>query len=776
MQRFWTQNLKKPSDLLDFETRLSRLDTIDGSSGGEISITVPTTWSALASDIMAQKYLHKIDDTSFESDARQVCARLAKAWSFWGWELGYFDDDESRIFEDEIIYALLNQMAAPNSPQWFNTGLYHSYGIDGESLGHWFVDDSDGLAYPSSNAYERPQAHACFIQSVKSDLVRAGGLMDLWSREARLFKLGSGTGTNFSMIPGHGEPLAGGGIASGLMGFLKVGDASAGAIRSGGVTRRAAKMVILDIDHPDIIPFIDWKLEEERKVAALIKGSEVLASQPLSIGQIPFKIFDGDFNGEAYASVSGQNSNNSVRISGDFFKALKNKKKWSLRRRTDDQVVKEVEADSLWLRLCQAAWECADPGIQYSDSINFFHTCKSDGEILASNPCSEYLFLDDTGCNLASINLLSHYNTETKEFDAAGFIHACQVWTSVLDITVSMAQYPSQLIAERSHRYRTLGLGYANLGGLLMAAGIAYDSDEGRNIAAVMTSLMTASAYEQSIELAKKLGPFPAYKDNKKHLLKVLEVHAKLTNGEAQGFDDVSFQPISRDDIPDSFKSLHQSAIRSWERVQKNAKEFGVRNAQVTAIAPTGTIGLLMDCDTTGIEPDYALVKHKKLVGGGSKIITNKVFEKGLETLGYDEVQIEKIKQAVSKSGDITDAPELKKEHFAVFKTSLGTNSLSPMAHLKMVAACTPFVSGGISKTINLPNSASSEDISSLYLEAYHMGVKSISLYRDGCKLSQPLTAQSGSLLKCPKCGKKSLVPAGTCHKCENCGESTSCS
>lgn len=800
MRRLWTEKLGNPQDGLTFESRLSRLETIDGTRGSEINVHVPSSWSVLASDILAQKYLRYMNDKERENHALQVCKRMASAWSYWGWELGYFEDEESRIFEDEILFALLRQMAAPNSPQWFNTGLYHSYGIEGESLGHWYID-ADGMAHPSSNTYERPQAHACFIQSVKSDLVRPGGLMDLWAREARLFKLGSGTGTNFSCVPGAGEPLPGGGLASGVMGFLKVGDASAGAIRSGGITRRAAKMVILDMDHPDILKFIAWKLEEERKVAALIAGSNYLAREikssfadklsnelpaPLadelmwrkSKGEsdIPLTIFDGDFNGQAYASVSGQNSNNSIRIPAAFFKALGNKESWGLNRRLDGQEVERVEAQELWQELCYAAWACADPGVQFSDTINFFHTCKEDGEIVASNPCSEYLFLDDTGCNLASINLLSHFDSDACTFDIDGFVHACSMWTRALDITVGMAQYPSRLIAERSHLYRTLGLGYANLGGLLMASGVAYDSSAGRNLAAAITSLMTATAYETSIELARKLGPFPAFTKNRKSVIEVLEYHAKLSRGEPLGFDQVDFPPLDESKIPQAFKAIAQRANQTWERVLKSVRVHGLRNAQVTAIAPTGTIGLLMDCDTTGIEPDYALIKTKKLVGGGSKTIVNRAFESGLKHLGYSTNQIEKLKQHVLAHGEIVGAPDFDSKHASVFQTSLGANSLSARAHLWMVAACGPFVSGGISKTINLPRNATPEDVSLIYLEAHRLGAKSISLYRDTSKLSQPLSAASGIFLPCPKCGKAALVPAGTCHKCENCGETTSCS
>lgn len=775
MNKIWTKNLESPTSLVEFEKRKISLD-YDLDQAKPIEVTVPKNWSVLAGEILARKYLKLKNETEKEDDVRDVCLRMAKAWSFWGWELGYFDDEESRVFEDEILYTLIHQIAAPNSPQWFNTGLYHSYGIEGEALGHWFVD-TDGIAQPSLNAYEHPQAHACFIQSVKSDLVREDGLLDLWSKEARLFKQGSGTGTNFSNIPAANEPLPGGGYASGLIGFLKVGDASAAAVRSGGVTRRAAKMVILDIDHPDIIEFIQWKLHEERKVAALIAGSEMLSKRKdARLSSIEVKVFDGDFNGEGYSSVSGQNSNNSVRISSKFFEALEKKKDWKLISRLDKSRVSLISPDKIWNDLCQSAWECADPGVQFSDNINYFHTCKSDGEILASNPCSEYFFLDDTGCNLASLNLLKFVNEENNELLVDKLTHTIKLYTTILDITVDMAQYPSQKIAQRSHHYRTLGLGFANLGSLLMTYRLAYDSNEARAVAATLTSFITATAYEQSILLAKKLGQYKGYNKNKKSHLKVLDDHFTLTKGQNITQGNVVFQSINKDDLPEAFRPIYQACIRTWERVCEQAKKDGLRNAQVSVIAPTGTIGLLMDCETTGIEPEYALIKNKKLVGGKSAEMINRTFVKALENLNYNEAEVLEIKKTVLDSGNIINSKILKKEHLSIFETALGSNSISALGHLKMVAACTPFVSGGISKTINLPKDATVEDISFIYKQAFHLGVKSISLYRDGCKLSQPLNSMEKQNHKCPKCGNYSLVSAGTCYKCENCGESTSCS
>lgn len=775
MKKIWTKNLEKPTSLVEFERRTMTLD-YDHQEAGPIEVTVPKNWSILAGEILARKYCKMKDETNREDDLRDVCLRLSKAWSFWGWELGYFDDEDSRLFEDEILYTLIHQIAAPNSPQWFNTGLYHSYGIEGEALGHWYID-TDGEAKASQNAYERPQAHACFIQSVKSDLVREDGLLDLWSKEARLFKQGSGSGTNFSMIPAANEPLPGGGFASGLMGFLRVGDASAAAVRSGGVTRRAAKMVILDIDHPDIIEFIQWKLHEERKVAALIIGSQQMAQNiDQRFSSIAVKVYDGDFNGEGYASVSGQNSNNSVRVSSKFFQALEKNENWKLKSRIGKEKNKLIPASKVWNDLCESAWECADPGVQFSDNINFFHTCKNDGEILASNPCSEYFFLDDTGCNLASINLFKFIDQDQHELLIDKLIHTVKLYTTVLDITVDMAQYPSKKIAERSHQYRTLGLGFANLGSLLMYFALPYDSDQARAVAATLTSFITANAYEQSIELAKKLGPYKGFSKNKKSHLKVLETHFELTKGHDITQGHVVYQSIKKDDLPEVFKPLYQACIRTWERVCDLAKIHGIRNAQVSVIAPTGTIGLLMDCETTGIEPEYSLVKNKKLVGGKSTLMINNVFIKTLENLKYSKEEVDQIKHTVLATGDISESKVLKKEHYSIFQTALGKNCISPLGHLKMVAACTSFVSGGISKTINLPKDATVSDVATIYKQAYYLGVKSISLYRDGCKLSQPLTMIQSQQLKCSKCGHLSLVAAGTCFKCEFCGESTSCS
>ncbi len=685
MKRIWTINGEKPTNLVEFETRQVQSDYEPGGMN-TISAVIPKSWSTLAAEILVRKYFKKMNDCEYETDLRQVVSRLAKTWSFWGWELGYFNDEDSRVFEDEVTYSLIAQIAAPNSPQWFNTGLYHAYGIEGEPLGHWYIDQ-EGQPQESTNAYERPQAHACFIQSVKSDLIREDGIFDLLTKEARLFKHGSGTGTNFSNIPAKGEALGGGGFASGLMGFLKVGDACAASVRSGGVTRRAAKMVILDIDHLDIISFINWKLFEERKVAALIMGSKKLsdANNSQRYSSIPIQVFDGDFNGEAYASVSGQNSNNSVRVPDIFMLALKKDKNWELKSRLNQNETKTLKASKIWEQLCQAAWECADPGIQFSDSINFFHTCKSDGEIVASNPCSEYFFLDDTGCNLASINLLKFYHDEENTFDIQKFVHTIEIYTTILDISVEMAQYPSKAIAIRSLQYRTLGLGFANLGALLMVNGIAYNSDLGRAVAATLSSFLTACAYERSIELAKKLGPYQGFKNNKKHHLKVLEHHAKLSSGQDITNGEVVFQGIKADRLPGQFVELYQACNRSWERVIENAKKYGLRNAQVTVIAPTGTIGLLMDCDTTGIEPEYALIKNKKMVGGDSKRIINQSFVRALKNLKYCEEKIEIIKQEVLRSGDITKSTSLEPDHYDVFQTALGKNSISPQGHLLMV-------------------------------------------------------------------------------------------
>ncbi|MGR3578325.1 MAG: adenosylcobalamin-dependent ribonucleoside-diphosphate reductase, partial [Sagittula sp.] len=684
------------------------------------SLEVPAKWSQVASDVIAQKYfrkagvpveLKKVEEEGVpeflwrsepaakdtkrtgETSARQVFDRLAGAWAYWGWKGGYFTTEEdARAYYDEMRYMLATQVAAPNSPQWFNTGLHWAYGIDGPGQGHYYVDYKTGKLVKSKSAYEHPQPHACFIQSVSDDLVSEGGIMDLWVREARLFKYGSGTGTNFSSLRAEGEALSGGGKSSGLMGFLKIGDRAAGAIKSGGTTRRAAKMVICDADHPDIEDFINWKVKEEQKVASIVAGSkmhekmlngifeairawdgaEADAYEPTAntalkkavraakqamipetyikrvldyarqgYASIEFPTYDTDWDSEAYASVSGQNSNNSIRVTDAFLKAVREDKPWELIRRTDGKVARTVSAKELWEQIGHAAWACADPGIQFHDTVNAWHTCPEDGEIRGSNPCSEYMFLDDTACNLASMNLLTFLKDGV--FQSEDYMHATRLWTLTLEISVTMAQFPSKEIAQLSYDFRTLGLGYANIGGLLMNMGFGYDSDEGRALCGALTAIMTGVSYATSAEMAGELGAFSGYERNAKHMLKVIRNHRNAAWGKTTGYEKLAVKPVALDhkNCPDA--TLVELAMASWDEALKLGERHGYRNAQVSVIAPTGTIGLVMDCDTTGIEPDFALVKFKKLAGGGYFKIINRSVPAALAKLGYGSAQIEEI-------------------------------------------------------------------------------------------------------------------------------------
>ncbi|MDR0498590.1 MAG: adenosylcobalamin-dependent ribonucleoside-diphosphate reductase, partial [Holophagales bacterium] len=652
-----------PLESLNFVPRASKITKLDGTVVFEAKdVYVPETWSQVAVDILAQKYFRRKginSDSLGERDSRQVFHRLAGAWRHWGEQHGYFDSSEdAQCFYDELVYMLANQMCAPNSPQWFNTGLHFAYGITGPAQGHSYADPVSGEIKRSTSAYEHPQPHACFIQSVSDDLVNDGGIMDLLKREARIFKYGSGTGTNFSKIRSAEEPLSGGGYSSGLMSFLQVADRAAGAIKSGGTTRRAAKMVCLDLDHPDIESFVDWKVQEERKVAMMSAGSllvgkhwnslcEAVESSPtqdanprtnekfrralikakkdgvpgpfltqsiqrLAMGDFrrDLKIFDTAWDSEAYATVSGMNSNNSVRVPEAFMKSLENNGTWDLVRRTNGNVTKTIKTCDLWDRINYAAWACADPGIQFDTTINEWHTCPEDGRINASNPCSEYMFLDDTACNLASMNLCAFLNPNGS-FDIAGYRHAIRLWTVVLEISVLMAQFPSEQIARLSYDFRTLGLGYANLGAMLMRLGIPYDSEAGTQWCAVLTAILTGDAYAASAEMAKELGPFRGYNRNREHMLRVIRNHRRAAHNVPNSeYESLSIKPqgIHGAGIP---HELVQTARQSWDRALELGREYGYRNAQVTVLAPTGTIGLLMDCDTTGIEPDFALVKFK---------------------------------------------------------------------------------------------------------------------------------------------------------------------
>ncbi|MDP2326607.1 MAG: adenosylcobalamin-dependent ribonucleoside-diphosphate reductase, partial [Dehalococcoidia bacterium] len=820
-----------------------------------------------------------------ETDARQTFHRLAGTWTYWGWKGGYFDsEDDARAFYDELCYMMARQMAAPNSPQWFNTGLHWAYGITGPAQGHSYVDSETGRVVDSTNANERPQPHACFIQSVTDDLVNPGGIMDLWTREARIFKYGSGTGSNFSGIRGEDEPLSGGGKSSGLMSFLKIGDRAAGAIKSGGTTRRAAKMVILNADHPDIETFIDWKVREEQKVAALVTGATVtrryltaifesatdgdlggtdlatnrtlrktisrarrdgvtegfivrvlqLAEQ--GVRTLDFADFDTDWQGEAYQTVSGQNSNNSVRVTSEFIEAVRLDQPWNLTRRTDGVVTKTMPARALWDRIALAAWQSADPGLQFDTTINEWHTSPAGGPINGSNPCSEYMFLDDTACNLASLNLLTFTNLETGEFDLPGYEHATRIWTMVLEISVAMAQFPSYEIARLSYDYRTLGLGYANLGTLLMLEGIPYDSPEALAWAGALTAILTGRAYAASAEMAGELGAFPRFGENREAMLRVMRNHRRAAYAAPESeYEGLSVRPVALDQRSCP-SDLLEAAHRAWDRAYELGERWGYRNAQTTLIAPTGTIGLLMDCDTTGVEPDFSLVKFKKLAGGGYFRIINESVPTALKRLGYTAEQITDIvtyaagtqtledapiinrdtlaargftaeaiatvEEALKTSFHIafvfnrytlgedfcrhtlglTDAqmsqplleaigfsrdeievandhilgrmttegaPHLKPEHYAVFDCAnkcgkYGTRFIEAMAHVRILAAAQPFLSGAISKTINMPMEATVQEVKDVYMAAAETGVKALALYRDGSKLSQPLSSLSG--------------------------------
>ena len=917
IERRFTKAGQSPYQGVNFVKKDSKITEFDGTVVFEANdILIPESFSQVATDVMAQKYFRRAgvpeesvpvpeegvpewaqrrvpaEGTNFrgEVDAREAFDRLGLTWAYWGLKNGYFDDEENALaFADEVRHMMARQMVAPNSPQWFNTGLNWAYGIQGPPQGHWFVDPESAEMKPSTSAYERPQPHACFIQSVADDLVNQGGIMDLWTREARVFKYGSGTGSNFSSIRGDSEELSGGGQSSGLMSFLKIGDRAAGAIKSGGTTRRAAKMVILDADHPDIEEFVDWKVNEEQKVAALVTGAKITRRHLTSIfdlasdqsiggtdveknkslrkairlaradnvveavivrvldlveqglGQLDFAEFDLDWQGEAYQSVSGQNSNNSIRVTAEFLDAVRRDDSWDLTRRTDGNVSRTIRAKDLWSKVALAAWQSADPGVQYDSTINEWHTSPAGGRINGSNPCSEYMFLDDTACNLASLNLASFYDTTTKEFDIEGYEHGIRLWTIVLEISVLMAQFPSEAIARRSYDYRTLGLGYANLGALLMQKGVPYDSPEALAMSGTLTAIMTGCSYATSAEMASEIGPFPRYEENAENMMRVMRNHRRAAiAAPPDDYEQLSVLPMPINEI-DADGKLLSSARKWWDTAVELGEAHGFRNAQTTLIAPTGTIGLLMDCDTTGVEPDFALVKFKKLAGGGFFRIINESVPLALKELGYSEEQIQEITQYtigahtlegapginigslttigfesddiravedalvwaphisvafntlvaregfISKIGlseddssvfgfdllsavgysleQITEAndyvngrmtvegaPYLEDGHLAVFDCAnkcgdYGTRYIDPMAHVRMLAAAQPFLSGAISKTINMPAEATVTEVTEVYDEAASLGVKALALYRDGSKLSQPLSSDKSALL-----------------------------
>lgn len=946
IERRFTVEGVDPYTLLEWKKTPSFIKNADGSFVFKMDeVEIPAHWSQGATDVLAQKYFRKAGvpadlvrvkekgvpewlaprvgyaadgvEVTYggETSAKQVFDRLAGCWTYWGWKEGYFkhtgkeapfvtlekenarvfaiEEANAKAFYDELRFMLANQMCAPNSPQWFNTGLHWAYGIDGPAQGHFYFDEEKKKVVASNSSYLRPQPHACFIQAIEDDLVNEGGIMDLWTREARLFKYGSGTGSNFSNLRGSGERLSGGGKSSGLISFLKIGDRAAGAIKSGGTTRRAAKMVVVDIDHPDVPEFIEWKVKEEQKVAALVAGSKACYShlnlimaaawstnshlpntnpkkneglakairaakkafvpenyiarvlQQVDNGEteVKFDVFNLDWDSEAYLTVSGQNANNTVSLTNAFMEAALARQPWNLTARTDGKVMRTVQADKLMDSICEAAWLSADPGLHFNDTMNEWHTCPAGGRIKGSNPCSEYMFLDDTACNLASINLIKLYDPETKQFDFDGYEHVARLWTIVLEISVAMAQYPSKQIALLSYEYRTLGLGYANIGGLLMTMGHGYDSDEGRAIAASLTAIMTGRSYATSAEIAREMGPFKHWEENRESMLRVMRNHRRAVQESPTGYEGLAINPVHINHS--HLRGLTQGlefldvARAAWDDALMLGEKHGYRNAQTTVIAPTGTIGLVMDCDTTGIEPDFALVKYKKLAGGGTMKIVNQSVPKALKALGYPQNEIDEIVgyvvgygklpehgtfsrkqfevgvklsveqidrfEATLKSlfdfkfafnkhmdADILDkflkssskgftvdnmpddffsmfdhvskeaihnaniyvcgamtiegAPYLKEEHYAIFDCAskcgaIGERYLSWESHVRMLAAAQPFISGSISKTINMPKEATIEDVRAAYLLSWRLALKANALYRDGSKLSQPLNS-----------------------------------
>jgi len=910
--------------MVEWTTGQSAIKHVGGETLVKTSdIEVPAKWSQVARDILAQRYFRLAgvpavvrrrkeegipdwlspreahvaelknlpENQRFgqETSAKQTIDRMVGTWTYWGFKAGYFDSEaDAKAYHDEMRYILVDQIGAPNSPQWFNTGPYWAYGLAGEPHGHYYVDYKTGVLTTATSEYEHPQPHACFIQSIKDDLVKDGGIMDLYLREARLFKYGSGSGTNFSALRGKGEPLSSGGTSSGVISFLCIGDTAAGSIKSGGKTRRAAKMVILDADHPDIVEFIEWKAREEHKIAYLAAGSRLVSKHlgrvydactisegegadlfqfdpksnlklkkavkeatrdgvpPSYISRVielaklgepneKFNILTTDWDSEAYSTVSGQNSNNSVRLTDSFMSAVLSGGDWDLVRRVSKTIAATVKADDIWQRIARAAWACADPGVQYDTTINDWHTCPASGSIRGSNPCSEFMFIDDSSCNLASVNLIEFLGKDGS-FDIESFEHVVRLWTLTLEISVLMAQFPSKEIAVNSYNFRPLGLGYANIGGLLMASGIPYDSEEGRSYAAAITSLMSAVAYATSAEMAGETGAFPEYAANEKDMLRVLRNHYAASQGHTTGFEKLHKAPrrFNIEKCPNP--AIVEHANNWWQKALEDGEEYGFKNAQVTLLAPTGTIGLLMDCDTTGLEPDFALVKFKHLSGGGYFKLINRLVPRALKKLGYtakqteeiiayaigrgslkgapfinhetlmakgfDEVALAKIESSLADAFDLRfvftkwtlgedfcikrlnvpaekldeesfdllkflgfpaehielanlycagtmtleGAPHIKPQHLPVFDCAntcgkIGIRSLSMEAHILMMAAVQPFLTGAISKTINMPGKSTVEDCQNAYMLAWKEGLKSVALYRDGSKLSQPLVS-----------------------------------
>lgn len=902
ISRRFTGKGRNVYDMFEYTKRSSVLRNPDGSKVFEMNdVEVPKEWSQVAADILAQKYFRKtgvpqrdekgsvvLDEkgqpvTGSEHSIKQVVHRLVGCWKKWGEKYNYFDTpDDAQAFYEEVAYMLIKQMGAPNSPQWFNTGLNYAYGIEGPAQGHFYVDPENGKEKESTDAYSRPQAHACFIQSVKDDLVNEGGIFDLAIREARVFKFGSGSGTNFSNLRSAGEKLSGGGSSSGLMSFLKIFDSAAGAIKSGGTTRRAAKMVIVDIDHPDVEKFIEWKAREEDKVASLVSGSKICSgflkaivdeavengidrrkNEKLNalvknaIGRgvpmnyivrvlslvdqgyttLDFDEYDTHYESEAYQTVAGQNSNNTVRVTNAFMKAVENDELWELKERITGKHARSLRARDLWEKIVMSAWKCADPGLQFDTTINDWHTCPQSGRINASNPCSEYMFLDDTACNLASLNLARFLDEQSGTIKVDDLLHASRLWTVVLEISVLMAHFPSRDIARQSYEFRTLGLGFANLGTILMIMGIPYDSPKALAIAGALSALITGEAYKTSAELAKDTEPFARYKENAGDMLKVINNHRRAARNMSEDeYEGLMVKPrgIDSEYCP---AYLFEAAGKVWDEALEMGEKHGYRNAQVSVIAPTGTIGLVMDCDTTGVEPEFAIVKFKKLAGGGYFKIVNQSVHKALERLGYSPKQIEDIEKYCKGHGTLVGcptinrqwlknkgftedkieaveaqlenvfdirfafnkwilgedfcetlgfaeaqlndpnfnmlealgasredyeaandyvcgtmtvegAPHLKLEHLPVFDCagkcgSKGLRYINHMAHVRMMSAVQPFISGAISKTVNMPSTATTQEIAEVYFSGWQHMIKAITIYRDGSKLSQPLNISS---------------------------------
>src|ERR1700687_943435 len=686
-QRKFTDGKVSPFDAVDWERRVAQIGNEKGKTiFRQENVEVPKGWSQTATIIVASKYFHgKLNTPEREGSVRQLIGRVVTTIVNWGEQGGYFANAASRdAFHDELTHLLVEQKLAFNSPVWFNVGVQ-----------------------------PKPQCSACFINSVQDDME---SIMNLAKTEGMLFKWGSGTGTNFSSLRGSRETLSGGGIASGPVSFMKGFDAFAGVIKSGGKTRRAAKMVILNVDHPDIVEFIDSKMKEERKAQVLIEQG-----------------YDPAIDGEAYSSIFFQNANHSVRVTDEFMLAVEDDRDWWTRNVNDGNPVEKHSARELLHRMAESAWRCGDPGMQYDTTVNRWHTCKNTARINASNPCSEYMFLDDTACNLASLNLMKYLNSNGS-FDVEAFRHAVDITITAQEILVDNASYPTPKIADNSHKFRPLGLGYANLGALLMSMALPYDSDGGRDMAGAVTALMCGEAYAQSARVAERLGPFAGYAANREPMLDVIRMHRD------------SLRPIKPENVVQP--SLLGAAQTAWDNALALGEKFGYKNSQVTVLAPTGTIGFMMDCDTTGIEPDLALIKYKKLVGGGVIKIVNNTVPAALMKLGYSPKETSQIVSYVDSTGTIEGAPLLKEEHLPVFDCSFrpqnGTRSIHYMGHVRMMAAVQPFISGAISKTINMPEECSVDDIMQPYTQSWKLGLKAVAIYRDNSKRVQPLSSGSG--------------------------------